>query len=128
MAKRKRQTSKSTAVTFETVRQFALSFPEVEEGTSYGTPAFKVRGKLIVRLHDSGHSIVVRIEEKERAMRMEADPGTYYITDHYKGYPWMLVRLSSVHRDDLLFLLEESWRQVAPKRLIAKWDAEVENA
>jgi hypothetical protein len=125
MAKRKKQARKSTAVTFETVRRFALSFPEVEEGTSYGTPAFRVRGKLFVRFHQDGDSIVVRIDEKERTMRMEADPGTYYITDHYLAYPLMLVRLSAVYRDDLLVLLKESWRRVAPKRLIAKWDIEI---
>jgi hypothetical protein len=35
-------------VTWETVRQLALALPGVEEGTSYGTPALKVRGKLLV--------------------------------------------------------------------------------
>lgn len=125
MAKRIKQARKSTSVTFEEVRQFVLSLPEVEEETSYGTPAFKVRGKLFARLHQGGDSIVVRIDEKERTMRMEADSAAYYITNHYVAYPLMLVRLSAVHRDDLLVLLEESWRRVAPKRLIANRDAEL---
>src|SRR5437868_18182 len=94
-------------VTFETVRQIASAFPEAVEGMSYGTPAFKVRGKLFVRLHQSGEAIVVRIAEDERAMRMQADPETFYITDHYVGYPMMLVRLATVRRDDLRDLLEE---------------------
>lgn len=118
MAKKKRL----TPVTFETVRQFARAFPEAEEGTSYGTPAFKVRGKLFVRLHQSGESIVVRITEDERAMRMQADPETFYITDHYVGYPMVLVRLATARRDDLRDVLEESWRSVAPPRLIAAYD------
>jgi len=37
---------KTEPANFETARQFALALPEVEEGTSYGTPAFKVKGKL----------------------------------------------------------------------------------
>jgi hypothetical protein len=61
-------------VRFETVRQRALALPGVEEGTSYGTPAFKVRGKLFVRLHQSGDSLVVRIDENERAQSLRC-PG-----------------------------------------------------
>jgi hypothetical protein len=124
MPKRKRGKRKPHAVAFETVRELALAFPGAEEGTSYGTPAFKVRGKLFARLHQSGVSLVIRIDEKQRVMRMSADPRTFFITDHYVGYPMMLVRLSSVYQDDLRVLLEESWRHVAPKRFIAEYDAE----
>jgi hypothetical protein len=123
MAKRKGRTREPETVTFETVRQLALAFPGTEEGTSYGTPAFKVRGKLFVRLHQSGDSIVVRIDETERTMRMNADPGTFYITDHYRNYPLMLVRLCSVFPDDLRTLLEASWRSCAPQRVIAEYEA-----
>ncbi len=107
MAMRKQGSRQPTPVTFETVRQLALALPGVEEGTSYGTPAFKVRGKLFVRLHQDGDSIVVKIDERDRAMRMSADPQTFYITDHYLQYPLMLVRLASVFRDDLFTL---SWK------------------
>ena len=123
MAKRKIKSPRSAAVTFDAIRQLALELPGAEESTSYGTPAFKVRGKLFVRLHQSGESIVVGIDRDERAMRMKADPETCFITDHYANYPWMLVRLASVHADDLREFLEESWRRVAPPRLIAEFDA-----
>jgi hypothetical protein len=98
--------------------------PGSRESTSYGTPAFKVAGKLFVRLREEGDSIVVRIEETERAMRMQADPRAFYITDHYLRYAWMLVRLAAVRRDDLADLLEESWRLRAPKRLLAEYDSQ----
>jgi hypothetical protein len=109
---------KPRAVTWDTVREIALALPASEESTSYGTPAFKVKGKLFVRLHQDGDSIVVRIDPAERAMRMQADPNAFYITEHYAAYPWMLVRLAAVHRDDLADILEESWRLRAPKRLL----------
>jgi hypothetical protein len=114
----------SQAITWEAVRDLVKSLPGSEEGTSYGTPAFKVAGKLFVRLHDSGHSIVVRIEITERAIRMQACPNACYITGHYRAYPWMLVRLSAVRLDDLSVLLEEAWRLQAPKRLLAEYDGE----
>jgi hypothetical protein len=113
----------SREVTWETVCEIARALPGSEEGTSYGTPAFKVGGKLFVRLHQEGDSIVARIDEAERAMRIAADPNAFYITDHYAPYPWMLVRLCAVRRDDLADILQESWRLRAPKRLLAKYDA-----
>jgi hypothetical protein len=112
----------SGAVSWETVRACALTLPATEEGTSYGTPAFRVRGKLFVRLHDSGDSLVVRMEPAERTMRMAADPESFHITDHYLNYPWVLVRLAVLRRDDLKELLADAWRCVAPKRLLAEFD------
>jgi hypothetical protein len=114
--------SKAGPLTWETVRKLALALPEVEEGTSYGTAGFRVRGKLFARLHQSGDSVVVRIDRDERAMRMRADPEAFYITDHYVGYPWMLVRLAAVRRADLRDLLEEAWRLSAPQRLVVAYD------
>ena len=43
-----------TSTDFETVRKIALSFPGVEEGTSFGTPAFRVRKKFLARLREDG--------------------------------------------------------------------------
>lgn len=106
MAKSKRRTREPDS--FDVVKQLALALPEVEEGTSNGTPAFKVRGKLFARLHQTEEALVVRIDEGERARRMRADPETYYITDHYVNYPWILVRLSLVRRDDLSELLTDA--------------------
>jgi hypothetical protein len=68
------------------------------------------RGKLFVRLKEDGESIVVRIEEPDRVLRLQADPTAFYITDHYAGYPWMLVRLSAVAQDDLADLIHDAWR------------------
>lgn len=116
------RTRRTQPVTWETVRQLALALPEAEEGTSYGTPAFYVRRKLFARLHQSGDSLVIKIDVAERAMRMKADPETFHITDHYLNYPMMLVRLASAYHDDVRDLLEESWRRSAPKRLVADHD------
>ena len=88
-------------MTFDDVRSLAMSLPKVVDATSYGTPAFKVAGKLIARLHQDGESLVVKIVPGKRAMRMKVDPETFYITDHYLNYPWILVRIATVDPDDL---------------------------
>ena len=97
-------------VTFETVRLMALAMSGVEEGTSYGTPAFKVQGTLFARLREEGDSLVVRVSADAREELIAAEPGTYYVTDHYRNYPWVLVRLPRVHPDALRDLLRTAWR------------------
>ena len=109
----------SPTVNFDTVRRLALALPGAEEGTSYGTPAFKVKGKLFVRFHQDGESLVIRVDFPDREALMAEQPETFYITDHYLNYPWVLVRLSTVRADQLPDLLRQAWRLRAPKSLVA---------
>ena len=111
-------------VTYETVREIARGLPGTVEGVSYGTPAFRVVKSLFVRLHQDGESLVVKIDARERAMRTRADPETFFITDHYLNYPWVLVRMETVDPDDLRDLLEEARRLSAPKRLLSAHDTD----
>jgi hypothetical protein len=101
-------------VTYETVRQMALEFPHVEDGTSYGAAALKVKGKLFVRLREDPDSLVIKMPFDQREELMAADPETYYITDHYRDYEWMLVRLSKVHPDALRELLRIAYHAMLP--------------
>jgi hypothetical protein len=101
------------AVTFEIARGMALALDRVEEVSSYGTPGFKVGGVLFARLHQSLDAFVVRTDFEQRAALMEADPETYFITDHYLNYEWVLVRLDRVHPDALRDLLRGAWKSAA---------------
>ena len=56
----------------------------------------------------------------EREALLELDPAAFYVTDHYRAYPAMLVRLKEVRLDLLQELLEQAWRRQAPKRLVAE--------
>ena len=98
------------AVSFDTVRKIALALDGVEEGTSYGTAALKVRGALFLRLKEDGDSLVVRTDFDQREALIAEDPGVYYITDHYLKYPWVLVRLSRVHPDAIGDLIRGAHR------------------
>lgn len=104
-----------SGVTYDTVRQMGLTLPHVEESTSYGTPALKVKGKLFVRLREDPDSVVFKMPFERREELMAADPETYYITDHYRAYEWVLVRLSRLHPDALLDLLRTAWREATKK-------------
>jgi hypothetical protein len=88
----------------------ALTLPDVQEGSSYGTPALRVKGKLFVRLREDPDSLVIKMPFDQRKELMRADPVTYYITDHYRDYEWMLVRLSKVSAEALMELLRIAHR------------------
>ena len=100
-------------------RQLALALPGVVEGTAYRTPAFRVAGRFFFRLREDGASLAIRIDFDTREALLQARPEAFFITDHYRGYPAMCVWLATVRREELKALLEESWRQIAPKRLVA---------
>jgi hypothetical protein len=114
--------TKGPAVTFEHVRLAAQAFPGVEDSTSYGTPALKVRGKLLARLHQSAECLVLRADLLDREILLQSAPQVFYITDHYRNYPWVLVRFSAVDAGAVPDLIERAWRLVAPKSLVAKYD------
>jgi len=94
----------------------ANDLPGAEISTSYGTPAFKVNKKLFTRLKEDGKTLMVYSEERDKWMKK--NPSTFFITDHYKNYPSLLVDLASVTNKDLKELLQKAWRMRAPKRLI----------
>ncbi|WP_314953373.1 MmcQ/YjbR family DNA-binding protein [Bradyrhizobium cosmicum] len=109
---------------FDDVRNFALTWPEVEDGTSYGTPALKVRKKLLTRLKEDGDSLVMPdIPIDERTMLIESRPETFYFTDHYADYPIVLIRLSQAKRAIIEPYLRRRWRGLASKAARAAFDA-----
>ena len=110
-------------VTFESVRKLALTFPGAEEGTSYGTPAFRAGGKLFARFNPEQGAVVVRVDMDEREALMEANPETFFITDHYRAYPAMLVRVATASAEEMRERLEASFRRVAPKKLLSALEA-----
>ena len=107
-------------MTFDDVRKIALAWPEVEDGTSYGTPALKVRKKLLARLREDGDSLVMPgVPQDEREMLVESQPKVFYFTDHYRDYPVVLIRLSKATRAIVEPLLRRYWRTLASKKAIA---------
>lgn len=100
------------AITFDTVRTLGLALPDVEASTSYGSPSLKVGGKMFaciaINKAAEPNTLALRLPFDQRDELIAADPGTYYIKDHYLNYPCVLVRLSSVHPDALRDLLRMS--------------------
>ena len=111
----------STAVgQLDAVRAVGLTLPEVESDTKYdGTPVLKLRGCFLAGLatHASAEpgTLVLRMDEDERALLLEDAPDVYYVTEYYAKYPLVLVRLAHVSDDALRDLLSTSWRLTREK-------------
>jgi len=105
---------------FDTVRKIGLALPGVVESTAYGSPALKVRGKLLacVPTHRSAEpgSLMVRVGFDDRAELLAAASDVYYVTDHYLNYTAVLVRLSRVTPDVLRDLLGMAHKFVTARR------------
>jgi hypothetical protein len=109
------------------VRRAALSLPATTEKPSYGTPGFRVKDRLFARIRDEGDVLVVWVEDEgEKQGLVTSEPGKFFTTPHYDGYPMVLVRFGAIEADELLELLTESWRLRAPAKLVAAFDAEHE--
>lgn len=111
-------------VTEEDVRRVALSLPGSIERPYNRLPSFRVRNNLFLRIHELPDAFFVRCASvEERNELLSAEPGKFFITPHYDGYPGFLVRLSQVDLDEMIEIVTESWRLSAPKRLLAAYDA-----
>jgi hypothetical protein len=118
---REKTVMKKTPVTIETVRQILLALPGVEEGTSYGTLAFRVRKKLIVRLKEDNETLVVKCGDRDSLIA--SDPRVFFVTPHYQNYPYVLVNLAKVKLDTLRELLTDLWRSEASATQIKLYDS-----
>lgn len=110
-------------ITFDEFSGMALALPGVEARSSFGTPGFQVKKKFLARLREEDVLVLTGVEHDEQGFLMETQPQAFFTTDHYRGHPTILIRLSKVDRGILEDLLVQAWRRKAPKKMLAEFDA-----
>ena len=123
---------------WDDVRRIALALPEAHEHVSRDLRQWRVRDKLFVwerplRRPDlealgpdapEGPILGARVEHLVAKEALLADdPGVFFTTPHFDGYPAVLVRLGEIGVDDLTELIVEAWLNRAPKRVAAAYVA-----
>lgn len=118
--------------TWEDVRRIALALPEAQEGTAWGSAAWRVRKTMFVwerPLHrpdlealgaaaPEGPILGARVPDVGAKAALIADsPQIYFTVPHLDGYPAVLVLLDSIEVDELEEVVVEAWLCRAPKRL-----------
>ncbi len=117
---KQRSIKQARADAFAVVKAVGLTLPDVEAATKYdGSPVLKRGGAFMagIATHASAepHTLVVRADMEEREWLLADAPETYYLTDYYRRYPLILVRLSRIDPGALRDLLSVSWRLTAEK-------------
>lgn len=117
--------SKKLASQFARVLKLASKFPGVEESRSYGTPSIKVKKKVLARLRSEAEGgLAILCDFPEREALMEAQPDVFYITDHYKDWPMVLINLDNVLWDAMPGIIEDAWRRAATPTLLREFDGD----
>ncbi len=89
---------------------------EVSQSTSYGAPSLKVKAKNFASVRGA-QEMVLHCPLEQKDLLMEMAPHIYWQTDHFKGWPGLLVRLEVITDEELSMRLEDAWRFRAPKKL-----------
>jgi hypothetical protein len=101
---------------WEAVVAAALTLPGVERGTTYGKPAVKMNGKMnAATTGPSPDSFVLAVTKPEKEVLLETDPDTFWETDHYKGWPAVLVRYGTDAGERIETYLQRRWWDLAKK-------------
>jgi hypothetical protein len=111
-------------LTIDDAGAIAAALPGVSEGVSYGTRSWKVGKKFLMREKEKMERVLVlklaSVDEQEHLI--ERDPEAFFITDHYKGWPTVLIRLKAIGKKDLAGLIEAAWRREATRKILAERD------
>ena len=110
-------------VTWDEVRALALALPEVEEKTSFRSPAFAVRGRTFAGISRHEGAIWTRCDPEERPLLVASNELLYRLTPHFERSPaHLLIWLEHATTEDVRERLLDAWSIQAPKRLAAKLD------
>lgn len=99
---------------FARVCDAARGLPNVVETTWFRTPALAARRKCFARMKDDA-TLVLRLPMVAKEMLLAAAPEVFFETDHYRGYPALLVRMDAIDDAELAHWVTESWKHMALK-------------
>ena len=125
---------------WDEVARIALALPETSERPSHGNRSWRVRERGFVwerplraadlhALGDSAPGGAILGAHVEHLGAKEAlladDPGVFFTTPHFDGYPAVLVRLDAIGLPELEEVIVEAWLARAPARLAAAHLADI---
>lgn len=105
---------------WDDVVAYALGLPSVEMASYYGVPTPKVGGKAFVSVgREPGTSFVLMTDLDAKAMLFEVAAEVFWETDHYRGWPALLVRFGVGERGWLETLVARAWWDKAARAVRA---------
>jgi hypothetical protein len=109
------------------LRRVALALPEAHEVEAWGEPTFRVRNKLFAMYanatshHGGGrHAVWCKAAPGNQELMVKSSPDRFFIPPYVGPSGWIGIWLGQgTEWKEVGVLLEDSWRLVAPKRLVS---------
>jgi len=114
------------------LRRLCLALPEAHEVEAWGAPTFRVRNKLFAMYassdnhHGAGRPAVwCKAAPGNQEIMVRAAPRRFFVPPYVGPSGWVGIWLDGdVDWPELTGLLRDSYRLVAPKRLLARLDGD----
>ena len=107
------------------LREICLALPETEERPfgGHNAPTFRINEKMYVNCSEDGSNLIMKGAPGVQQALVSASPETYFVPKYVGHIGWFGVNLQSdLDWDELSELIEESYRLIAPKKLVAQLD------
>lgn len=95
-------------------RKVMLAIPGTDERPWFNQPSVFIHDRFLAKTHHKEDAVTLQVGSMEmRDMMLEAEPKLFYITDHYRKFPFVPVRLSALTAKTLKGLLVGRAAQLA---------------
>lgn len=113
------------SLTLQALLELARELPGIEEGTAFGILSVKVGKKSLFYWNPTHDCPVFKVDFDERDFLIEADPETFFTTDHHRNWPCVLARSDRVDIGWVRENLKRVWRVQAPKKLLRAYEVSI---
>ncbi|MBN8676243.1 MAG: MmcQ/YjbR family DNA-binding protein [Chitinophagales bacterium] len=109
-------------VTVAAARQLALSLPETEEKSHFETPDFRVKNKIFATIKAGKQLMMVKLSAVDQSVFCSFDKTVIYpVPGGWGRQGATYIELKKVKKAMLQDALTTAWKQVAPKKMVAKY-------
>jgi len=110
------------------LRKLCLALPEAHEVEAWGEPTFRVKNKIFAMYasannhHGGGrHAVWCKAAAVNQRLMIEAEPDRFFAPPYVGPSGWIGVWLDGkVDWNELADLLRDSYRMIAPKKLLGR--------
>ena len=103
-------------------RRLALSLPNAVEAPHFDSASFRVHKKIFATLGEAAGRAVVKLTREQQEMMSAAEPKIFAPVPSWGKHGWTYVHLAHTNTEIARSALTASWRNVAPKKLLAETD------
>ena len=109
------------------LRAICLPYPEAAEAEAFGSPTFQIRRRNFAMVHKPDHRVAVWCKAPPGAQEayIASEPDRYYRPPYLGPAGWIAAWLSPESDpdwDEIAAIIDESYRLIAPKRLVKLLD------